>query len=121
MVAGDQGCRLGEERFGVWRDHADPGVDLLPAEAELAPVFEARVPEAHGGEGVTGPGVHLGHVGRAGKAGADAIDEGSGELHHVRVAQAFFADASVHREVDDLGCGLRSVEGRLRIILFIGG
>ena len=99
---GGPGGSLEPEGFGVGRDHAGPGIDLLPAHAELAPVFEMGVGETDLGEGIAGPGVGLGHVGRAGEARADIVREGSGKLHDVGVAEAFLADAGVHGEVQGL-------------------
>jgi hypothetical protein len=109
------------EGFGVRRDHAGPGIDLEPAHAEFAPVFKVGVGEADGGEGVAGPGVGLGEVGGAGKAGADAVIEGFGEVHDLAVLEAFVADALVHGEVEGFGGGLGSVVGRdgLRFLVLV--
>jgi hypothetical protein len=123
-VAGDGAGRgrgprggLEDEDGGVRRDHAGPGVELLPAEAELAPVFEVGVLKADLGEGVAGPLIGLLQIGRAGEARADAVDEAAGELHHVGVVEALIADALVHIEVDGFGGGLDlgvGIDGRGR-------
>ena len=49
LVAGDQGVACAMKGAGVGRGHAHPGVELLPAHAELAPVFEVRVDAGRGG------------------------------------------------------------------------
>ena len=105
---GRPGRGLRDEDGGVGRGHADPGVELLPAHAEFAPVVEVGVDAAHGGELIAGPGIGLGHVGRAGEAGADVVGERGGVVHDVGVEEAFFADAGVHGEVElfDGGLGL---------------
>ncbi len=59
---GGPGSSLHPERFRIGRDHAGPGVDLLPAHAELAPVFEVGVFKSDLGQGVACPCVGLGHV-----------------------------------------------------------
>ena len=46
---------LGNEYGHVWRGHAHPGVELLPAHAKFAPVFEMGAAATHGGELVAGP------------------------------------------------------------------
>ena len=103
---GRPGSGLDDQDGGVWRDHARPGVELLPAQAELAPVFEMRVFEADLGQRVAGPGVGLGQVWRSGQARADAVIQGDGELHHVRVVEAFIANALVHAQVKGFSSGL---------------
>src|SRR6202044_2767340 len=93
---GRPGRGLGDEDGGVGGGHADPGVELLPADAELTPVVEVGVDAAHGSELVAGPGIGFGQVGRAGEAGADVVSEGRAVIHDVGVQEAFFADARVH-------------------------
>ncbi len=100
---------LRDEGRGIGRGHADPGVELLPAHAKLAPVFEMRVDQAHAGELIARPVVGLLHVGRAGKAAADVIVQRGGELHHMRVSDALFTDAGVGVEVELLDGGLRRI------------
>jgi hypothetical protein len=112
-VAGDRAwCRrrprrgLHDEDCGIGCDHAGPGVELLPAEAEFAPVFEMRVFEADLGEGVAGPLVGFFEIGGAGKTRADAIHERVSEVHDVGVVEAFVADALVGGEIEGFGGGL---------------
>ena len=106
------GSGLHPERLGVGRDHPRPGVDLLPAHAEVAPVLEVRVLEADLGQRVAGPGIGLGHVGRAGEPRADAVGERVAKLHHLAVLEALVANPRIHGEVDVFGRRLRTVVGR---------
>ena len=103
---GRPGGGLEDEDGGVRCGHAGPGVELLPAESELAPVFEVGVFQADFGEGVAGPLVGFFQVGRAGEAGPDAVHEGGGEFHDVGVVEALVADALVGGEVEGFGGGL---------------
>jgi hypothetical protein len=108
LVAGDHGVACAMRR-AVRRGHADPGVELLPAHTELAPVFEMRIDEAETRELIARPVIGLLHIGRAGKAAANVVVERRGELHHMRVTEAFFTNTGVGVEVELFDGGLRRI------------
>ena len=58
--------RLSDEHCRIRRAHTQPGVELLPAHAKLAPVFQMSVGAAHRGELIARPGVGFRQVRRAG-------------------------------------------------------
>ena len=101
------GRGLGNENSRVRRRHPYPGVELLPAHAELSPVFEMGVAATHRRQLIACPLVGPAQVGRTGKARANAIHQSRGEVHYVRMEQPLVANALVHGVVEILFCRLR--------------
>ena len=116
---------LYDQHRGVWSHHARPGVELLPAHAELAPIFQMRILQADLGERVARPCIGLAQVGRSRQPGTNPIHQRGGELHNMRVVQPLIANPLVHIQVQGFHGRLHFGVGvgccRRRCLALVGG
>src|SRR5579864_5909104 len=101
--------RLCDKNGRIRGRHAHPCIQLPPAHAELAPVFEVGIRASHGRELIARPLVGLFEIRRSRQSRPDSIRESRSKLHHMRVLQALVTNALVHREVEILHRRLRQV------------